>query len=323
VTRAAAVLALAGLALATVLVVHEGAGTVLAALAAAGAAGLVWSSLFHVVPMALNARAWQQLLRRGPGRSLPFLSWLVWVREAVDSLLPVARVGGEVAAARLMVRRGIPAAPAVASLVADITVALGTQALFTLVGVVLLAGRGSSGAMVRTAWLSLVASLPVIAAVALVQRAGAGEALGRVARKLAGRHLGPLVGEGRRTDRVLRVVYRGGRMLRCAGWQLLAWTGGAVEIWIFMSFLGPGIPFPDAVIIESLVQAVSSAFFVVPGALGVQEGAFLAVGGAVGLAPDAALALALARRARDLMLFVPALVAWQGQEGRRLFTARG
>jgi hypothetical protein len=57
----------------------------------------------------------------------------------------------------------------------------------------------------------------------------------------------------------------------------------------------------------------------VPGALGVQEGGFLVFGGLLGLGPDVALALALARRVRDLIVFTPALVAWQLSEGRRLF----
>ena len=46
-----------------------------------------------------------------------------------------------------------------------------------------------------------------------------------------------------------------------------------------------------------------------PGALGVQEGGFLVVGGLVGLPPELALALALVRRARDVIIFVPALIA--------------
>lgn len=54
----------------------------------------------------------------------------------------------------------------------------------------------------------------------------------------------------------------------------------------------------------------------VPAALGVQEGAFLAVGGALGLAPPTSLALAWGAAARDALLFVPALVAWQWQEAR-------
>jgi hypothetical protein len=37
----------------------------------------------------------------------------------------------------------------------------------------------------------------------------------------------------------------------------------------------------------------------------------------IGLGPETGLALALARRLRDLVVFLPALVAWQVVEGRR------
>lgn len=69
-------------------------------------------------------------------------------------------------------------------------------------------------------------------------------------------------------------------------------------------------------IIESLIQAVSSAAFVVPAAVGVQEAAFLMIGAALGLDPAAALALAGARRIRDAVLFMPGLLSWQLAEGR-------
>jgi uncharacterized membrane protein YbhN (UPF0104 family) len=64
-----------------------------------------------------------------------------------------------------------------------------------------------------------------------------------------------------------------------------------------------------------LIQAISSAAFFVPGGLGVQEGGFILIGGALGLDPSTCLALAGARRIRDLLMFVPGLIAWQFAEG--------
>ena len=322
-TRAALVLALAGIALATALVAREGAATVFEALAATGA-GVVWSSALHAVPMTLNARAWKHLVGGGGRRrTLGFFTWLVWVREAVNGLLPVARVGGEVAAARLMIRRGVPAGPAVASLAGDTTISLATQGLFTLVGLALLAGRGGSGVLARAGGLSLAVAVAVVAILAVVLRRGLFETLGRVARAVAGGRLERLAVGGRRTDRALRAVSRRPRrVLGCAAWQLAGWLAGAGEICVWLVLLGAGFRPYDAVVIEALVQAASSAAFVVPGALGVQEGAFLALGTAVGLPPDVSLALAIFRRARDLIVFVPALLLWQGQEGRSLFAAR-
>jgi glycosyltransferase 2 family protein len=326
VTRLAAVLALVGLALATALVAREGAGAVLGAVGAVGA-GVLWVSALHALPMALNARAWQLLAGRGGrggARALGFWTWLVWVREAVNGLLPVARVGGEVVTARLLVARGVRPAPAVASLVADVIVSLATQALFTVIGVALVAGGAASAPVARAAWASLVLAAAVLAAVAVAQRRGAVELLGRAARAIAGRRFEALAASGRRTDRVLRAVWgHRSRVLRCGAWQLAGWLAGSLELAVCLWLLGDGLRLRDALVLEALVQAASSAAFVVPGALGVQEGAFLAVGYAVGLPPSTALALALLRRARDVLVFVPALLLWQAQEGRRLFAARG
>ncbi|HZI32513.1 MAG TPA: hypothetical protein VFF11_09235, partial [Candidatus Binatia bacterium] len=62
----------------------------------------------------------------------------------------------------------------------------------------------------------------------------------------------------------------------------------------------------------------SSAAFLVPGALGVQEAGFVLFGHLLGLKPDVAVALAVIRRCRDLLLYAPGLVFWQMQEGRWL-----
>jgi glycosyltransferase 2 family protein len=323
VRRAALLLGLAGLAAATALVARAGIATVAAALSAAGA-GVVWASLVHAVPMALNARAWQLLVGRGRGRTLPFFSWLVWVREAVNGLLPVARVGGELVTFRLLVRRGVPASQAGASLVADVTVSLATQVVFTVGGVWLLAVRAPGGPLVRTAWAAVAAAIPLVLLLALLQRAGAFELLARAARALAGRRLSALAGGGRRIDRATAAVYRSPRRIaRCAAWQLAGWAAGAGELWAFLAFAGRPVAATDALALEAIVQALSSAAFVVPGALGVQEGAFVAAGVALGIGPDVALAAALARRARDLVLFVPALALWQWQEARAALTWRG
>jgi putative membrane protein len=318
VTRATLALALVGLAVATALVARAGFGTVVGAFAGAGA-GVLWASLVHFAPMALNARAWQLLVGRGRGRSLSFFTWAVWVREAVNGLLPVARIGGEVASARLLMRRGIPGPQAGASLVADMTVSLVTQLVFTIVGIGALASRAPASPLARAAALGLLVAGAIAAVVVAAQRAGSFELLARVAWTLTGRRLTALVGSARRLDRATRAVYRmRGRVLRCAAWQLAGWAAGAAEIWAFLAFVGHRVTPVDALAIEAVVQALSSAAFLVPGALGIQEGAFLAVGGAVGLSADTALALALGRRARDLIVFVPALVAWQAGEARRL-----
>jgi putative membrane protein len=136
---------------------------------------------------------------------------------------------------------------------------------------------------------------------------------------LLGEKLAGWVGDPRQLDRAIKALYRRrARIVQCFIWQIVGWVSGSVEIWLVLYFFGQPVSPGTALAIEALAQAVASAGFVVPGALGIQEGGFLLFGEAFGLTADTALALALARRVRDLLLFAPAVLIWQFGEGKRL-----
>ncbi|HEX2478014.1 MAG TPA: hypothetical protein VHK45_01960 [Geminicoccaceae bacterium] len=73
---------------------------------------------------------------------------------------------------------------------------------------------------------------------------------------------------------------------------------GSAEIWLAFWLLDRPIAVAEAVVLESLGQAMRSVGFVLPGGLGAQESAIVAAGTMVGIAPDLALAVALIKRAR-------------------------
>jgi uncharacterized membrane protein YbhN (UPF0104 family) len=79
--------------------------------------------------------------------------------------------------------------------------------------------------------------------------------------------------------------------------------------------MGYSLDFGDAVIIESLMHAVRGASFAIPGALGAQEGGLIVLCAIFGVPPEAALALSLVKRIPDVVIGVPALLAWQAMEG--------
>jgi glycosyltransferase 2 family protein len=317
--RVATLCGLLGLALATLLFVGRDFGLLFGTLLAAGW-GLVWASLFHFVSMALNARAWQVLF---PGKRIPglaFTTWLIWARESVNGLLPVARIGGEVVCARLLIRWGMRGPPAVGSLVVDMTLSLVTQFAFTLLGLALLAARTDDRAMVTKFAFAMLVALPLIPLVVAIQRYGAIGLLGRAFRAVFRDRFAGIAGGVQQLDRRVRNLYRRrGPVIACCGWQMLGWIAGTGEIWIALYYLGHPVSVWDAIIIEALAQAVSSAAFVVPAAIGVQEGGFLLIGALLGLGPEVSLALALARRVRDVLIFTPAVIAWQVIEGRWLW----
>ncbi len=76
----------------------------------------------------------------------------------------------------------------------------------------------------------------------------------------------------------------------------------------------------QALVLESLGQAVRSAAFPVPGALVIQEGGFILLCGMFGIGAETSLALSLVKRVPDLVLGVPGLLGWQLLEGNRLLT---
>ena len=107
--------------------------------------------------------------------------------------------------------------------------------------------------------------------------------------------------------------------------SLVGWLIGTGEVYLILQLLQHPVGWGDALLLESLGQAIRGAAFAVPGSLGVQEGGYLLLAPLVGLPPDAALALSLAKRAREILLGVPGLlylhVAERGWRRRRVACA--
>jgi putative membrane protein len=305
--------ALAGLAIALFTVWRSHPAQVLDLLRDAGA-GLLVAALAHVLAMLANARDWQTLIRGASRPALSSMLKLVWIRESVNCMLPVARVGGELVSFQLLKQWGLRTSTAAASLVVDLQLTIISQFIFTMAAVGFLAVRGGSAAGHVIGILSWSTALlvPVPILFALVQHANpfgfASRALGRIT---SGK-LDALVGPSVKTDQAIKSIWRrGGVIVRYLFlWQPLQCAATALELWIALYFLGSGTSYSVALLIEILIQAVSSAAFVVPGALGIQEGAFVVIGGWFGLEPATSLALAGARRIRDLMFYIPGLAAW-------------
>ena len=306
--------ALAGLLISLWLVWREDPRAVLGALRAAGA-GLVLAAFAHVLPMIANACDWRSLIRGANRPSFSRMLHLVWVRESVNSMLPVARIGGELVSFRMFKRWGVRPSTAVASTIVDMQLTLISQLMFTMVGIGFLFANAQSGALRlagQLAW-GVVALTPLLLLFGLVQHANPFERITRVLNRVTSGKLTTLVGQSAQIDQAIKVIWRRRAVVLryLFFWQPLQCVLTSLEIWIALYFLGARVTLVEAVVIESLIQAISSAAFFVPGGLGVQEGGFVLIGGALGLDPATCLALAAARRIRDLLMFVPALVAWQ------------
>lgn len=314
--RLASILGLLGLVGATGVIVYSGYDQVLLALQQAGW-GIVWTSLYHLVPMFLCVIGWQAVLA---GRGRPgymYFMYLLWIRAAINNLMPVARIGGEVVAVRLMMKNGIRKAPAVACMVVETTLSVIAQFVFVLLGVALFALHVSDKNIMAQLSFGLFFSLIAILALVFVQRVGFFGLVHQLFTLLFNDKWRKFAGNTALLDRAIRTMYRRtGRSLLCGVMQFLSWVAGGVEIWLALYFLGHPIGILESMMIEALIQATWAAAFIVPGALGVQEAGFLLFGSLLGLTPEVAAALAVIRRCRDLLLYVPGLIVWQVQEGR-------
>jgi putative membrane protein len=282
-----------------------------------GLAGIV---AVHLGQLFFCALAWSVLFAAvEPGRrpGLPYLFVLRWVREAIDHLLPVAQVGGEIAAGRLMAADRLTLPVAGASIIADLTIESLTQALFTLIGLGLIFVLTDPGDVGRWAAFGFGMALLLAAVAVFAQRWGGVRLFEKllllIANKMGWTKLEGIAG----LDQALTRIYQLRRKLFVAGvHHMLAWSLGAGEVLIAAWALGYKLGLGQALVIESLAQAIRSAAFIVPGAVGVQEGGFVVVAALFGVPTDAAISLSLTKRIRELAIGLPALATWQFLELR-------
>ncbi|NGM35931.1 TIGR00374 family protein [Methylobacterium sp. DB0501] len=318
-----------GVGLALWLVAANDVGAVADAFGRVGIPGIVAVVLVRIAIIALCGLAWDRVLAGlvtvGTG---PFVV-LRFVREGVNVLLPVASVGGEVLGARLLTFWGVTGAASAAGILVDMFFQVVTQALFALTGVVLLSQIEGEEAATLAAWCTkgLVLTGLVLAAFFAVQRYGGAAFVERrvtaLARRFAAEGAAPAGGG---VQAALDAVWDRRRWLPLSQGVLLhlvAWFLGALEIWIALRCIGiEGVTLSEAVVLESLSQAIKSAAFPVPSGLGVQEGGFVLLGGLFGIDPHTALALSLVKRVPDVVLGLPGLMAWQTIEARRGLVAK-
>lgn len=242
-----------------------------------------------------------------------------WIREAVNSMLPVAQLGGNIVGIRLLVQRGIAGPQAGAGTTLDLTIEAATQLLFTIGGFVVLATMRPDDGWTEWVQGGIMTGALGIGGFVVAQRFGLLRLIEGGARHLQ-RWFPSLpveVVQGLHAE-LMRLQGNPVRIAQAVALHLVSWTLGTAETWLALYAMGVPVAWDEALVIESLGQAARSAGFAVPGALGVQEAGFILVGGLFGLHPDTAIALSMVKRARELAVGLPGLVAWQWSEGKRL-----
>jgi putative membrane protein len=312
---------LIGVAILTVLLVHQGFGEIMHVLGQAGF-GLLWLVPFHIFPLLLDAQGWRVLLAPSDpqGRAgLPFLLWIATVREAVNRLLPTANLGGEILGIRLVKWRLENGSAIAASIIIEVLLTLVNQYIFTALGIVLLVAHTQATEQTWTILAGLALSLPMpIMFGALLRYGKIFERMEKFAERMLGGGLAGLI-DGSSLDAEIRAIYaRHGRLLLALVWQLSGYVLGAFETWLALYLLGHPVSVWAALAVEASTQAVRHIIFIVPAGVGIQEAGLVLFGQIVGIDSNVALSLSLAKRMREVLFGVPALLSWQLLEARRL-----
>jgi putative membrane protein len=291
----------------------QGLPAIVATLALAGW-GLLLVALFHLVPLVLDALAIRVLFDAGGARDSMRDAMLArWAGESANSLMPAGQIGGPVLMARHLARRGMRMQDAAAAITVSTTLQTLAQIAFALLGVALLGVQASHISQYALRTSSLIASGLLALQVGgfyWMQRRGFFSKLLRTATRFAGkRNWSQWMSQAEAIDLAVQLTYgRGGPIAASFLLSLIGWLVGTGEVFLILQLIHRPVGWIDALLLESLGQAIRGAAFAIPGALGVQEGGYLLLAPLAGLPPDAALALSLAKRARELLLGVPGLL---------------
>jgi putative membrane protein len=281
-----------------------------------GVGGFLVMCLCTLGLMGVLGAAWLAAMPGQPIARLPLFAWARTVREGANDLLPFSQIGGLVVGARTLTSAGLSAPRVYAAMIVDLTTEMASQLAFTLFGLIVLGsiliGGNHLHRVTPLAWIGGALTLGVTVAFILLQRPMLKLAVALAHRMLPGDQV-----ELEQVGPELDDIYRHrGAVFTAFALNLLGWVVAGAIATLTLRLMGESLPMGRVMALESLIFAIKSAAFLIPGAIGVQEAGYLLLAQALGLDPEVAVALSLVKRARDAAIGLPALVIWQARQLR-------
>lgn len=279
---------------------------------------------FYLVILAMDTWGWHFAFVTGRPRACRWRD-LFAVRlagEAINYVTPMATLGGEPLKADLL-KRGwrLPLTEGAASLVVAKTAITVALALFVFSGLVIAWTIGQlPTSLNRFVAVTLALFAALLVAFVATQQAGFFRWMAGWLRWMPGLRQAIAI----RWHRIVELDISLARFYRRADFRivwsvlfhLLGWIAGVVEIYLILRLLGLQAALWQAWIIESFWQLIRMASFLVPAAVGAQEGGIVLVAAGFGIAAPLALAVSLVRRIRELVWTGVGLALWWGFERR-------
>ncbi len=297
-----AALLVGGVAVLAFLVVRIGAGAVVSSLSRLAWWQFLIVCLPYGIGMAVDTLGWRYAFAGEPPPYARMLAARI-AGEALNVVSALGSVGGEPVKVWLL-RPVVPYTESVPSVVIDKTTVTIAQTLFLALGLVLAVTAVAVDGQIVSAMLGLIAVQGLATGGFIVtQIVGL---VGRAARLLTWAGLIKETSNAERFDASLRRFYRHQwpRCLLSVAFHLGGCLLGVLETVVILAVLDIPVGLGTAVLIEALGSGVRFVSFLIPGSIGVLEGANAAAFAALGLGAGAGLAFSLVRRARQ--------VAWIG-----------
>jgi len=311
---------LIGLLILAGLIVWQGVGEVISLLLEGGwlllTLPLIWLPGFII-----QVHGWKYLFptdRVPPFREL-FLG--MWLGRAINTLLPVATIGGDVARARLLHLWGRDGMDACASVMVDKAVQALALVPWAIIGACLMFMLAIDDQLaLYIAAGTLFFGLNVIGFIFFQHKGMFGFSARLIARFNSSENWLRITDNAHSVDDIVRELYaHKRRFMASLFWRTLGLVLTTGEVWLACYLLGYPVSIIEALILKSLTQIITDIAFVIPNGYGVQEGGFMAIGALMGLTPDVGLAVSLAVRIREVVFDVPGLLLWHHIEVKYLF----
>lgn len=260
----------------------------------------------YVIVYFFDTMGWRMAFRKEV--KLPNLWRFFLARQAGESLnytTPSAYIGGEpVKAIVLKKRYGVDIVDGLSSVVIAKTTLFLSKVVFLLMGVVLALKFLRFESLVATGILwTFIGVFGFFVVFILLQRKGLFMLGLKIARKFK---LSDMFEDKEsrleEIDKAIGNFYLKDR-LRFFGsflFHLLGWIAGLIEVYMILYFMGVQVDWIRAFVIEVFMKTASAAFFFVPAAIGVQEGAGYAVLAALGIGGEIGVALSIVKRIREI-----------------------
>jgi putative membrane protein len=276
---------------------------------------VVWSPC--LIPAAVS---WRMLFLKPDIPSFSNVFVALWIGRAINTLLPVATIGGEIAKARLITLWGTNGVDTSAVVLVDKTVQALALLPWGIIGALLLVYLAIDNQLAIAIMMGVLALGIGIIGFILVQRAGmVGFLADFVGKFISSDNWSGVTINAREVDQKVKQIYQiRGRLGKSIIWRTTGLIMQTSEVWLACYLLGHPISLIEALMLKSLTSTISDIAFFIPNAYGIQEGGYIMLGLLLGLTPDFSLALSIATRIRELIIDLPGLLVWQHIEGKML-----